>query len=78
MCPDTPPSQTGLKCMLICILHRAEPRDGDRKYKKESQETLPLIWSWPTHMFWECLTEDLFTRTVTSFVFFLNHCYYDI
>ena len=64
MCPDTPPSLIGFECMLICILHRAEPREEDRKYKKESQDLLTCLGS-------ACLTEDLFTRTVTSFFFFL-------
>ena len=60
MCPGTPPSLTGLECMLICIFHRAEPREEDRKYKKESQDLLTCFGS-------AYLTEDLFTRTVTNF-----------
>ena len=30
------------------ILNRGEPRIGDKKYKKGSQERLwPLLWDWP-------------------------------
>lgn len=44
LCPDMPPSLIDLELMPICILHRAEPKEGDKEYKKGSQEG-----SWPFH-----------------------------
>ena len=46
--------------MWYVAQHRAEPREEDRKYKKESQDLLTCFGS-------AYLTEDLFTRTVTNF-----------
>ena len=46
------------------ILHRTEPRRGDKKYKKGSQEGLwPLLWDWPAPMSWECTICCLFNES---------------